>query len=43
MGELMKMNKQKLTLDRTATYRIKVMGALDERLLVWDEQISRKR
>ena len=39
MGELMKMNKQKLTLDRTATYRIKVMGALDERWLVWDEQI----
>lgn len=35
----MKMNKQKLTLDRPATYRIKVTGALDERWLVWDEQI----
>ena len=35
----MKLNKQKLTLDRPATYQIKVPGVLDERWLVWDEQI----
>lgn len=35
----MKMNKQKLTLDRPATYRIKVTGALNERWLAWDGEI----
>jgi hypothetical protein len=32
----MKMNKQKLTLDRPVTYQIKVPGALDKKWLDWN-------
>ena len=33
---MMKMNKQKLTLDRPVTYQIKVPGALDKKWLDWN-------
>jgi hypothetical protein len=36
MGEQMKMNKQKLTLDRPVSYQIIVPGALDKKWLDWD-------
>jgi len=32
----MKINKQKLTLDRPVTYQIKVPGALDKKWLDWN-------
>ena len=35
-GEKMKINKQKLTLDRPVTYQIKVPGALDKKWLDWN-------
>ena len=35
-GELMKTNKQKLTLDRPVTFQIKVPGALDKKWLDWN-------
>ena len=35
-GEKMKINKQKLTLDRQVTYQIKVPGALDKKWLDWN-------
>ena len=36
----MKLNKQKLTLDRPATYQIKVPGVLDERWSAWDGEMT---
>jgi hypothetical protein len=33
---MMKMNKQKLTLDRPVRYQIKVPGALDKKWLDWN-------
>jgi len=36
----MKMDKQRLTLDRPVTYQIKVPGALDESWLVWDGKFT---
>ena len=33
---MMKINKQKLTLDRPVTYQIKVPGALDKKWLDWN-------
>jgi len=33
---MMKINKQKLTLDRPVTYQIKVPGALDKEWLDWN-------
>jgi hypothetical protein len=33
---MMKIDKQKLTLDRPVTYQIKVPGALDEKWLDWN-------
>jgi hypothetical protein len=37
---MMKKGKQKLTLDRPATYQIKVPGVLDERWSDWDGEMT---
>ena len=37
---MMKKGKQKLTLDRLATYQIKVPGALDERWTDWGAEMT---
>jgi hypothetical protein len=37
---MMKKGKHKLTLDRPATYQIKVPGVLDERWSDWDGEIT---
>jgi hypothetical protein len=37
---MMKMNKQKLTLDRLVTYQIIVPGALEEKWLDWNEGMT---
>ena len=36
----MKINKQKLTLDRPVTYQIKVPGALDKKWLDWNDGMT---
>jgi hypothetical protein len=37
---MMKINKQKLTLDRPVTYQIKVPGALDVKWLDWNGGVT---
>lgn len=37
---MMKMNKQKLTLDRPVTYQITVPGALDKKWLDWNDGMA---